>query len=210
MNDGEKKGFDGEFVEEPSPKLKRFCSICKRIIGEQEPAVSQCYDCINNFHFQPKGNTNPERYEAKNFKNFPNKSAKRHLYTLNAQCVHKHKGCKCTWKPGEDDQHLNFDPVVDSHTCFTHELMKTQMQSLFLEEHEQDNQSLRAENLRLQKTVDWLQSCIQYSDQQVNELKITVEDFKQHRQCKNTCIYNKSKLRFSQPVIIKARSHTLP
>lgn len=108
------RGFQVNFVEQPSKEIQVECPVCLNVLFEPKLAPccghSFCAACIDPIESDDK----PCPMCSQQIKLVDDKRLKRTLNGLTVYCPHKEKGCEWTGELREVKNHLNKQPTTDS------------------------------------------------------------------------------------------------
>ena len=109
--EGNKGGYECEFVEKPPKAFQTECPVCLLVLREPFQVTccgyAFCRVCIERIK---KDNKPCPCCNSKDFDKFEDKRLKRSLYEFKVYCTNKQQGCKWEGELGELDNHLNSNP----------------------------------------------------------------------------------------------------
>ena len=106
-NQGDKSGYDCEFLKKPPKSTQSECPVCLLILREPYQVTccgyAFCRVCIERIVLCPC-------CKAERFDKFEDKRLKRSLYEFKVYCSNKEQGCQWVGELGQLDNHLNLNP----------------------------------------------------------------------------------------------------
>ena len=117
-NQGDKSGYDCEFIEKPPKSTQSECPVCLLILREPYQVTccgyAFCRVCIERIQRDSKL---CPCCKAERFDKFEDKRLKRSLYEFKVYCSNKAQGCQWVGELGQLDNHLNLNPSQQLQGC---------------------------------------------------------------------------------------------